>query len=748
MSNPERNRSGRAPVRLALLFALAAAAAWAQQQTWELPEEYDFAPALRLSGTNTMRWEYYRNEGNNDAEFHPSVGPQFYDELRLDFSTQISPYESCRGSFSGLYNNSEYRDTDEDVIPEHFNLLWEKGDAPVPLRLELGDFFGFYTFRTMQKSLKGAQLELQPGFGAELGLRHSMLLTAGAPMARYDEDNNIANDFYHGVSWLVHADSTDLSFNLIRNTRQQDSDTQTPDLRQIVYSVAGNHRCQVLGQNLTLEGEVAYLDGDPGGTGAAAARDVKDVGCFFQASGRSQSPLTYKLRFEDYDRFFSPNGGVVTPDRRTWDSRLGWRFNRGLTLNGRLQKYTDAKESANPTDTDVVGLNLAGPALQRLVPGLNLYLDGFVQTAQNEDGTTNSETQSVRLDLNAPLAPDWTGRLGLSTQRGLDKTDADGKTYNHEVQLSTTRRLTLWGLSGGVTPGIVVRSVNSRASEEESCGLSLAANLAGKRQAFDLSYRMLQEDPHVADSVNTGTHTFGASYTYSVGPHSFAAEVSVQERNPEHAGDSRGYRAGLTWTFRFGKPSRAEREARGARPAAPVRRAGVPAPSRLGPPPLADLAPGMSLAAVKDALAGAGVAGGAEIPGATVYETVFFDELSQRQRLVVVHEGGRVARVGVVIDLADAGDPATALELYERVRRTLIRRYGRPETFERGAFTANLADDVNSQRVIRLSEWRTAAGVIRLGFPRRLDGQIRIEVQHADSFPPPTNTLWGLEQVR
>jgi hypothetical protein len=51
-------------------------------------------------------------------------------------------------------------------------------------------------------------------------------------------------------------------------------------------------------------------------------------------------------------------------------------------------------------------------------------------------------------------------------------------------------------------------------------------------------------------------------------------------------------------------------------------------------------------------------------------------------------------------------------------------------------------------RFIWIMEWSRADGIIRYGIPRRLDGQIRMEVQFAGSFPPESDTLWSIERVK
>ena len=50
--------------------------------------------------------------------------------------------------------------------------------------------------------------------------------------------------------------------------------------------------------------------------------------------------------------------------------------------------------------------------------------------------------------------------------------------------------------------------------------------------------------------------------------------------------------------------------------------------------------------------------------------------------------------------------------------------------------------------MIRIYEWSTDYGMIRMGIPRRLDDQVRLEILHARFMPPVTQPNWGVEELR
>ena len=111
--------------------------------------------------------------------------------------------------------------------------------------------------------------------------------------------------------------------------------------------------------------------------------------------------------------------------------------------------------------------------------------------------------------------------------------------------------------------------------------------------------------------------------------------------------------------------------------------------------------------------------------------------------------GGDIERAGLVIDFDDVGSANSVAQTFERVRQSLIRRFGAPSSvFNRGEIRPALAEDVNNDQFIRLGGWRTPDRVIRFSIPRRLDRIVRMEVQIARSFPDPTQTRWSFDDLR
>ncbi|MEM7406340.1 MAG: hypothetical protein AAF458_13665 [Pseudomonadota bacterium] len=731
----------------AVLISSAYVAPTQAQSALEIPAEYDVLPAWEIQGSNTLRWDFYRVEGIRANSPHPDLGPHFYDEFNFNGLYAQSPYDTWRGRLVGAYNHSDYRSEDFGLLIERATLLREDGGGQLPYRLELGDFFGFQSFRTIQRSLKGAQFELQPYWRRDRAERHSFQMFFGSSLQAYTSSTDYNDDLYVGGSWLIDMADTSLSANFTHNMRDKDIATNTARQRQQVFSLAGHHERLWWGQKLTFEGEAARFAGDPAGTGANATTNKNDNGFMAQVSGRDQSrPLTYTFRYERYGQNYQPNGAAVPANRETFSLRGGWRFEDGLAFTARAQRFVDQHESTNPTDTDVVGVNLSGPFEYTPIEGLNIGLNAFVQRSQNRDRTTDSDTQSATLNLSAPAGEHWNVRASLFLQAVENNANNSATSVSRQATLSATRNITFNGFSGSISPGLVFRHNTGQTSNQTDFGGDIAMSLARGPHTIDMSVRQLWQDPHTANSSDISSTSLNAAYGYTTGPHRFGLDGELSHREPENGGHTLGYRFGLFWSVALDKPNALTRKARAEQLSeATATAAAGDFPSELT---LADLKPGIALAEAQARLAAAGIRGGNQQADFTVFRTQFFNSLDQVQQLAVQHDGERVLKSVVVIALDNVGDPDNAGRLFARVQRLLSRQYGAPQTFERGEFSQDFARDVNDGTLVRLSEWRVPGGAIRLGIPRRLDRQVRFEVQFATGFPPPTVTRWSVEPLR
>lgn len=413
-----RRRAGATGALLVAALFLGPLTAAAAEAPLRLVARLDEALAdWALSGSNTFRYDYYHREGDTAASPYAFPGSKIFDEVNLTATKRGSPFDVWRLQFSGVLNDSEYRNSKTGVIPERLALLREKGDGALPHRLEAGDLFAFFSLRTLQQSLKGVQLEFQPQL-ADPDHRQSLLLLAGTPLPTW-RDLDPGDDVGGGLSWLVeHARWGRASLNLVGNFRRARPDTGALERQQAVVSLAADKTWRHPAGETTLEAELASFFGDHDGRVAAAdGQGTHELGLFTQVSGRGPEGLTYRGRYEWYGADYRPRGAVVTPDRRSLEGHLGWRFQPGPELRGRVQHFRDGLNAANPTDTRTLGLSVAGALLPGLLPPLSGSLDAFDQEVKDQAGTRDTTTQVVSLNVSHPIALGILGRLGGSWQR-------------------------------------------------------------------------------------------------------------------------------------------------------------------------------------------------------------------------------------------------------------------------------------------------------------------------------------------
>jgi hypothetical protein len=705
----------------------------------------------QISGSNTVRLEDYWVKGDPNAGPYRYTGGQYFDDFNLNLLRQPSPYDSWKGQLFGVLNDSAYRSPYNGLVVERVNLTREKGDGALPYRVEAGDIFAYFSFRTLQRSLKGLQLELQP-VPSGSGFRQSVVLVAGVNQPSW-RHLDAKDDMTGGLSWLLETDATHGSANIVYDFRQADPTTGALDRRQTVASLAGDHSWLWGKQRLRVDTEVAGLWGDTDGhdtaTGPSSPQDGqgrRGFGAFAQASGQSAAgPLDYRLRYERYDNDFRPANAVITPDRESGEAHAGWRFASGLTLRGRVQLFTDAWQSGNDLKTRTYGLNLSGPFLGAK-GGLTGSIDAFWQDLRKQDGTIDRGTWNLNANVSKPFPGQWVGTLGLFWQNVTDRVAGAPDTTGAQAQLGATHAVKLGGWNGSITPGISFRRTHGDATAVKDFSPALAFVLSRDRSTVSASYgyQALQSD--TAGLANVYVNALRAEYRYAWARNTVGLEASLYDRRVTIGEYNDTYRVSAYWRYSFDRPAVV---ASAAGPGAQM----APPPS-VGPLSrtlalLLDVVPGSDLDATLKRLDEAGMKGGTRQGNVVVFEQRLIGDVTQRQRVGIEHEAGKVKRVGLVVNLDDQGDPQGVTQTYERVRKALLDRLGSASLiFEEGAIGKTLAADLNAGRIIRAMEWQTPNGKLRLGIPRRLDGQVRIEIQHAAAFAPPRDGLWSLEGVR
>jgi len=725
----------RAPGIALAAAGIALAPAAAAQSSWDL---------WSLSGSHTLRVEHYDLGGNRLAGPYLFDGVQAFDEVSLTATRAFSAWDRLRVQLYGVANASDYRSRDDGLVPERLSVVRENGEGAVPYRVEAGDYFGYFSYRTLQRSLKGLQVELQPGEGQSLVL----LTGVNQPSWRHLQKDD---DFSHGASWLMAiGTATKFGANFVHNARQADPALGTLDRRQSVYSVTGEHAWQAGAQKLRIEGEVAGLRGDHDGafdaTGARIdGQDRRGQGVFAQLSGRDAVlPLDYRLRFERYDRDFRPNGAVIQPDRRSLEAFAGWRFPGGLALRGRAQEFLDAFESGNRTKTRTLGANLSGPF--GAPGGVTGQVDLFSQDVSNEAATLDRRSWVASANLGGTLGAGWYAQLGLYHQSVDDRIAGAADPRTSQVMANATRAWSFGPYAGSVSPGLTWR--RSRGDAAAVTELSPVVNFSVARAAHSLNASLGRQrlDPRMEGAFDVRTTNARLDYRFVEGRHVFGVEALRYDRVTDQPGGATDtWRVALYWTMAFDKPARAVPAAASAHAAAPA----YATPLGQDISALLALAPGGDAESAVRRLRDGGFAAISRQPGLVVAEARLLAEIEERQRLAIVEAAGRIERAGLVIAFDDVSSPQAVARAFERVRKALLDRLGAPAaSFEEGAFDAGFVNALGAGRFVRVMEWQAGGGRLRFGIPRRLDGEPRMELQYAPAFGTPRDALWSLEALR
>lgn len=129
-----------------------------------------------------------------------------------------------------------------------------------------------------------------------------------------------------------------------------------------------------------------------------------------------------------------------------------------------------------------------------------------------------------------------------------------------------------------------------------------------------------------------------------------------------------------------------------------------------------------------------------------IYETPVFEQVFDRQRLVLAFDDDALSQVFVIVDPAFPDD---AERSFSDVFKVLLGAYGRPViSRQRGRFSPKIAVDLNTGAFRREHEWRVPGGHLRLGIPRRTDRAVRIEVHFARRLRITTRSDWSVEAIR
>ncbi len=689
-------------------------------------------PEWRINLRNTLRSDYYSISGDTENSIYTyDERWMTYDETDLRVEKHTNPYDLFRLNFYGVWSDSPYRTGDErGFIPERINLFKEQGDVTLPYRIEAGDYYAYFSYRTIQQSLKGVQIELQPLWWRDKGVRSSFVYLIGANQPSW-RGFTVKENLSQGVSYLIETSKGRYTFNLVHNRRFKKSGVYPEDYQQTTYSVAME---QNLPGKILLETEAAYFYGDY----PDEAFDREDWGLFLQIQNRPPGiGWSYRFRAESYGKDFRPEGSLVTPDRRSCEFHLGYRFLQGIQTRGRLQYYKDKWQSDNPIITKIAGFSLSGDiGPPRLTRPLNINLDTFLQHREDKLGTLNDSTRSLNLNLAYPLLRN----MNLRTNYLFTRTTHTSREQQISLGLDIFTLYNTWRLNFSPNLSYQKSTVYSTKTEAWSMGFNWEAIYNQHRFYGSTSYKTQNNWP--GEDINT--YNYNLMYECHFRKrHTFSLEFQGEHRGV-HGGDHTDtYRVSVWWTYNF------ERSIHPTRKKVVLREKPEKlAKLSLSPGLFAHLYPGLKTKKALKVMTDLGLKTPLLQGNMLIYEVRLFEEIEQRQRLILIDEGGVLRKTVLVFDYVDKSQFHDFWESFQRIKEAMIRIYGAPDDFlEQGEISKNFVQDINSGKVIRVYEWNMEYGHLRLGIPRRMDQKVRVEIHYAREFPPYSVLNWGLERL-
>lgn len=515
--------------RTALLFAALAACAGGSARAGD----------WSIFGGVEARVDDYRVAGD------PGPSPYRFEDtfwrLRLDLNLA---FDNGRGRTATVRADVLGADdaylADDGFVVQQLAVEIEDGSTRVPYRLGLGDVFASFSRRTVQRGIRGASLELQPGGGD-----HSLLLVSGTGEPRWRDTfaSSAADLYFNGASYLWSGRGGDATVvaSLLHVRRGPDAPYPPPaDRDQLVTSVAGEAR---LG-GLRFEGELAHL----------SASGDSDTAAFAQLS-RQGRRFAWRLRLEDTGGEFRPVGGVgLVADRRSGELHGRLRIGSSGQLALRAQRFEDGVDGALPQrDTTAFGLGYEGsPVASR--PSLTLRASWDANDLESDDGFLDQRFDSWSLEVRDRFGSSFT--FALST-RASDRDDRiagapDVTTVDHSVRLG--RRFVV-GTAGSpavtVEGGMVYRDQDG-SGDYASLSPTLDVGVTSDRHALELHLSFLEQDFGAMTTSDLQYHTRGLRYAFTRGPHTLAVEVNQLLRRPSGSERTDAARYSVSYRHGFG----------------------------------------------------------------------------------------------------------------------------------------------------------------------------------------------------
>jgi hypothetical protein len=500
----------------------------------------------RLTGSNTLRFEHYEARGNVAASPYAHLGTQRFNELNLGLVGRTGPQSLWRLQFAGVVNDSDYRSREQGLVPERVSIFHERGDGALPFRLELGDQMVGLSPLTLQRTLKGARVELMP-LSAVDGRQHSLTVFAGA-------DNTTWRDFdtdseYRGASWRV-ADNRlgRLRANVVYHSK--DGETAEAGQSEWVSSLMAERSFDFAHQRLLAQGEWAHFKSENGA--GEAADEHTDTAVNARLSGQDgERGLSYEVSYERHGEHFRPSGVDLVADFRALSARAGVGLGSGVQVSGRAQRTTHGVQSTDPIETANGGVTITAPVPTPFThePATG-KADVTVQARESESGAVDNRSATARLDLGLPLLSAGETRVGMMLAGFDNRNTAGTDRITRQLSLSQGVRSTAGDMELEARAGLVYQEVDGT-RPQQTLDPTLSLVLTGQAHRFGMTLGLRRFATALEGGVDVDTYAWGVNYQFRQQRHTLGLEFDQQLRQPDGAQNTESWRFGAFWRYNF-----------------------------------------------------------------------------------------------------------------------------------------------------------------------------------------------------
>ncbi len=125
--------------------------------------------------------------------------------------------------------------------------------------------------------------------------------------------------------------------------------------------------------------------------------------------------------------------------------------------------------------------------------------------------------------------------------------------------------------------------------------------------------------------------------------------------------------------------------------------------------------------------------------------TVFPEVYEAQHTILAFDEANRLASIHLTFEPEPGSRGPDLLRLYDDVRKLLLDRLGRPawERREGTATSDEILYAISNGELVRTIQWEDPKRTIRAGIPRRIDGELKIEILIVPERIPKGAEFWS-----